>query len=163
MHFRRPWSSLEYVMQVMEEFGSSSSVSTTRPKGITKNVDKRTPEERVFGRGLFASHPNNQATQTHGIPLYMFTCGTCIVLSCLLVILLATNILIQLRTISPGNLLGVVTKAFYIVISLVGIYTLIVGNSWLFRKLSSKQKKNNTNAQYSSLSRLEENYELDNF
>ncbi|CAR28431.1 hypothetical protein ZYGR_0S00610 [Zygosaccharomyces rouxii] len=161
MSFRRPWSSLNSTMQVMEESGAPSLVSATRSKGITGNLDKRTPEERVFGKGLFASYPNHQATQTHGIPLYIFTCGVCIVISCLLVILLATNILIQLRTIVPDNIFETAVKAFYVVISLVGIYALIVGNSWLFRKLSSKQKRNSANAQYSSLNRLEENYEMD--
>ncbi|GAV54842.1 hypothetical protein ZYGR_0AS01650 [Zygosaccharomyces rouxii] len=162
MNLRRPWSSLNIAMQVMEETGSSSSVSVTRPKGSNEEVDRRTPEERIFGKGLFVSYPSNQTTQTHGIPLYIFTCGTCIVFSCLLVILLATNILIQLRTIVLDNLSGTAIKVFYILISLVGIYALIVGNSWLFRKLSSKQKRTNASAQYSSVSRLEENYELDN-
>lgn len=162
MNFRRPWSSISKSMQILEQPGVSSSVAAMRPKRTTsKKVDKRSYEERVFGKGLFGSCSDQQAPQTHGVPLYIIICGVCIVFSCLLVILLGTNILIQLRTMILDDHLGTAMKFIYISISLAGIYGLVVGNSWLFKRLSLSQRRNSTSTQYSSLSGLEENYEME--
>ncbi|AQZ15172.1 (ZYRO0F03806g) [Zygosaccharomyces parabailii] len=163
MILRRPRTLLEYsdsIMKRSETAGASSSSSLGTTKPIRANpVDKRTYEERVFGRGLFQSQHAN-GPQSHGLPWEMLLSGVAIVLSSLLVILLGTNAIVQLRTIIPGDRPQMALKVVYIMLSVLGIYTLVVGNAWLYRKLAAHAHRRNANGSYNSVSRLEENYEM---
>lgn len=122
-------------------------------------VDKRTYEEKVFGKGLFQSEPGTGPI-THGFPWEMLLSVVSLVVSCLLVVLLGVNITVQLRTMFPGDRVRMAFKVLYIVLSVLGIYALVVGNTWLYRKLAAHARRRNANGSYSNVSRLEENYEM---
>lgn len=145
----------------MIETSSKRYTSASPRNAKTQN----SPEERVFGNGLFKSYPDPASRRKAGVEItwQLIASSAAIVLTSFIVFLLGVNIVIQYRTIVPEDRAGMLRKSVYIVLSVVAIYGLVQLNVGLLKRLKvSSIKRNSDSVNYERLNSIEENIEMNN-
>lgn len=149
-------------MQMQE---ASSSLKLTGSAAVqTQNSNTISPEQKVFGVGLFGSYPTaGSAVDTGRLSCHLILCAFAIVVSSAIVFLLGTNIFIQWRTMFLGGKKHTLRKIGYIILSILAILAILYANTIIFKRLktSSARKARRNLGNYQIIDSADHGFEMD--